>query len=258
MYKLFIGLLAISSSAVFAVNNNLFQEFDNQVSIGFGMSQARSSFGTNPRVVDKTAVSQTNIVNLEAERLLNNGVWIDINANMAFGAGPVGASPYVNPSDYNINGKVGYAFTMANQHLQITPYGLVGLTNIISSAIPIVAAPTVANPQIANIFAYTAGIGGRIEYRISRAILVYADQLAAYNWDQSGPTQGNMPQNFVVYTSTLGAKFNIVKNFQIGIKGFYNNYQPQASNFVTAPPITGFLAQPQNAIGGLISVGLTY
>jgi len=253
MRKLLVSLLAVSGASAFAMSNNLFQEFDNQASIGFGMNQAVSSFGTGRRAPGNI-ITQTNVLNLEAERLLNNGIWIDVNANMAFGAGPAGSSPYMNPSDYGLNGKVGYAFTMAgNQHLQITPYGLAGLNNNASNGLLSVD----SNPQIANAFYYTLGAGGRVEYRINRAILLYADQLVAYNWDQSGPSFGIMPQNNMLYTSTIGAKFNIVKNFQLGVKGYYNNYQPQASNGV--PAIAGgTFSQPQNAFGGLVSVGLTY
>jgi hypothetical protein len=252
MRKLLISLLAVSGASAFAMSNNLFQEFDDQVSIGYGMNQANST-GFAPGAGN--LIGQTNVINLEAERLLNNGVWIDINANMAFGAGPAGASPYANPSDYGVNGKVGYAFTMANQHLQITPYGMVGLNNNASS---MVAINGVANPQGANLFAYTAGGGARIEYRANRWFLLFADQSLGYNWDQSGPLGGVMPQNNLFYTSTLGMKFNVVKNFQIGLRGYYTGYSPQASNAV--PGTGGFITVPQaqNAFGGLVSVGLTY
>jgi len=259
MRKLLISLLAIGSTSAFAMSNNLFQEFDNQASIGFGMNQSQSTFGFNSALpVHNDIITHTNFLNLEAERLLNNGIWVDVNANMTFGAGPVGLSPYLNPSDYGINGKLGYAFTMAgNQHLQITPYVLGGLNNAVGTDGFI---PT-ANRQVANEFAYRLGAGGRVEWRINRAVLLYADQLVAYNWDQSGPLFGIMPQNNMLYTSTLGAKFNVVKNFQIGLKAFYDNYQPQATNFGVPAPGSGgapFFAQPIHNMGGLVSVGLTY
>ena len=219
------------------------------------MNQATSTFGTNPGVPGNI-ISQTNVINFEAERLLNNGIWIDINANMAFGAGPAGLSPYSIANDYGINGKVGYAFPMLNQHLQIIPYALIGLNNTASAGGGLIA--LTANPQIANSFVYTGGIGGRLEYRINRAVLLYADQLVGYNWDQSGPQFGIMPQNNMLYTSTLGAKFNIVKNLQIGVRGYYNNYQPMAGNMIVTPIATSFAPQTQNSFGGLVSVGLTY
>lgn len=251
MRKLLVSLLAVSSTAAFAANNSLFQEFDNQVSIGYGMNQTTSTYGTAPGV-NGNLISSGNMVTLDGERLFNDGIWVNVNANMAFGAGPTN-NPYIN-NTYGINGKVGYAFPLAGQHLQIIPYAMAGLNNTASTFFP--EAGATASGVTANNFAYTGGVGGRIEYRINRTIELYADQNAAYNWDQSGPQFGIQPQNFLSYTSTLGAKFNLAKNFQLGVQGFYTGYDNQASN--TCGGCFGYAAQPSSSIGGLVSVGLTY
>jgi hypothetical protein len=240
------------------MSNNLFQEFDNRASIGYGIQQNTSGYGTSATVpVNSWVYSTSNVLNFEVEHLMNVGVWIDVNANMAFGAGPVNANPVTGSnggtyqsSAYGLNGKVGYAFTMANQHLQITPYAALGINSMAGSIQYISATPGVA----ANSFAYLGGAGGRIEYRINHAILLFADQLFAYNWDQSGPIGGVMPQNMITLTSTLGAKFNLAPNFQLGVQGVYSNFQPLASNKTSA----GFMMQPQWSVGGLVSLGITY
>ncbi|MCC2624800.1 MAG: hypothetical protein K0R14_673 [Burkholderiales bacterium] len=258
MRKLLISLLAVSSTASFAVaNNSEFQEFDNVANIGWGMNQTSSSYGTAAGVPGKP-VTTGNVLQLEAERLFNSGVWVDVVGNMQFGAGPstiIGSNPYNGPS-YGINGKVGYGFSMANQHLMLTPYGQVGMNN--NAATQINELLFTSTPGVtANNYVYTAGVGGRLEYRINRAIELYADQNALENWDQSGMIGGIMPQNYASYTSTLGAKFNLAPNFQLGVKGYLTAFDNQASNKIPAIP-GGYFAQRQNEFGGLVTVGLTY
>jgi len=258
MRKIIFTLLSISAVSAFASQNVLFQEFDNRASIGYGMQQNTSGYGTSRNVpVNSWVYSTSNILNLEAEHLMDIGIWVDVNANTAFGSGPVNKNPVTGStvgtyqsSDYGINGKVGYAFTMANQHLQIIPYAALGI-NSMNTVIQYIPSTPGVN---ANSFAYLGGVGGRLEYRINRTILLFADQLVAYNWDQSGPKGGIMPQNMITSTSTLGAKFNLAPNFQLGVQGVYSDYQPLASNSTSA----GFMMQPQWSLGGLVSLGITY
>ena len=268
MRKLLLSLLAVSSTASFAVaNNNEFQEFDNQVSIGWGQNSTEASYGTAAGAPGNVN-SVGNMLTLEGERLFNNGVWVDVVANGQFGAGPSSAPGFkggvVNPSftpysapSYGLNGKVGYAFPLLNQHLLLTPYALVGINNNSSTAINeiISSAGVVANngtANTANQFYYSGGFGGRLEYRINHWIELYADQNAVYNWDQTGMPLGIQPQNFISYTSTLGGKFNLAPNFQLGVKGFYTAYDNQAGNF------GGAFAQNTSGFGGIVSVGVTY
>ena len=257
MRKILISLLAVSSTASFAVaNNSEFQEFLNEANIGWGMNQTVSSYGTG-KGAPGNLIGTGNQLNLEAERLFNSGVWVDAVANMQFAAGPT-AIPYNAPS-YGLNGKVGYAFPVANQHLLLTPYAQVGMNNNASTMINEVLLNSTPGVT-ANNFVWTAGVGGRIEYRINRWIDIYGDQNAVYNWDQTGTILGVMPQNFGSFTSTLGARFNLAPNFQLGVKGYYTNYQNYAGNVVNFPaPIGGVpFAQNNSTIGGLISLGLTY
>ncbi len=258
MRKLLISLLAVSSTAAFAVaNNSELQEFDNVANIGWGMNQTTSSYGTAAGAPGKP-VTTGNVLQLEAERLFNSGVWVDVVGNMQFGGGPssaFGTNAYNGPS-YGINGKVGYGFALANQHLMLTPYGQVGLNNNAATQVNELVFTTSTPGVIANNFVYTAGVGGRLEYRINRAIQLYADQNALMNWDQSGMNFGIMPQNYQNFTSTLGAKFNLAPNFQLGVKGYYTVYNNLASNSILNVPSA--FAQRQNEFGGLVTLGLTY
>lgn len=262
MRKILISLLAVSGASSSFAANNLFQQFDNQYNIGYGISQTTLQNG------GKDAQSTNQSINLEVERLFDMGVWMDVTANMVTAAttnqpaGTIGSGIPTNTTTQNpnfggINAKVGYAFPLAGQHLQVTPYALVGRnTNLAQSTI-------FANEgqSIANDVYYSGGIGARVEYRINNAIQLFADQDAVYNWDQSGPTGGIAPQNNIGYTTTLGAKFNVVKNLQLGVNGFYNYYQsaaPAAVFSVPGLPDGGTVYTPHSGIGGLVSVGLTY
>lgn len=263
MKKLLVSLLAVSGSSAFAWDYSQFQAFDNQVSIGYGMqTQSTTALGGG-----NNNVSSSNIIQLEGERLLNNGIWINLDAQMVFGQGTTttgngaGSFPQTQQpvqNNYGFNGKVGYAFPLAGEHLLVTPYATAGLNNngIVGDY---GNGATTRNPSTtttANQFYYTGGIGARIEYRINHVVELYADQSAAYNWDQTGYVGGIQPQNMYAYTSTLGAKFNVVKDFQIGVKGFYQNYQMDSSS--GNPTGAGAYPQPQTGVGGLVTVGLTY
>ncbi len=260
MRKILLSVLALGCASGYAMENSAFQAFDDQYNIGFGMSQTNV---ISPGSLPSTAQVTNQSINVDAERLFDVGVWMDVQANFAISSVRnqpygIGASGDTGSNALNqgfnlggLNAKVGYAFTLADQHIQITPYALGGINTNWSSS-------TVAANGGANLtqdYFYTGGVGARLEYRINNAVLVYADQNGTYNWDQSAPLGGIQPQNNTALTSTLGAKFNVVKNLQLGVNGFYNYYQPQG----TVPTFNGQkVYTPQDAFGGVVSVGLTY
>ena len=276
MRKILVGLLSVSGASAFAVNNGAFQQFDDQYNIGYGASQMSLQNGAGNQTLQ-----QNQFITLEVERLFDMGVWMDVGANLVLSQnslgnqatgtgngqsgvpGQPGMPASQDPNFGGVNAKVGYAFAILPQHLQVTPYALAGRnTNLAMSSI-------VSNGynNVTSDYYYTGGVGARIEYRINPYILVYADQNAAYNWDQSAPTAGVQPQNTMNYVSTLGAKFNVVKNLQLGLSGFYNNYQQMASAPYPTPSNNGgqgsngqltTIYQPQSSMGGLVTVGLTY
>ena len=276
MCKILITLLTISTGVAFAVKNSAFQAFDNQYNTGLGVNNITLYNGGNQQ-----SLSQSQYMSLDVERLFGLGIWFDINANLVLSQNNLGTKApgtgmaSSDKKDYpgmpasqdpnlgGVNAKIGYAFPIIPERLQVTPYGLVGRnTNLSMSTI-------VSNNfnNVTNDFYYTGGLGARIEYRINKNILLYADQLAVYNWDQSAPIGGIPPQNNMVWTSTVGAKFNPYKSLQFGLQGFYTNYQAEASTPSATPTNNGgptdigglyAIYQPQSSIGAQISIGLTY
>jgi hypothetical protein len=273
---LIVALFAVSFS-VFATDNyndkltdyTRFQKFDNQISIGANMNQMTLANGSGNHVLQ-----QSQNMNFDAERLFNNGVWANIDAyimtstnslgNQATGTGmgygmPASQDPFVG----GVNAKVGYAYpplNFDNQSLLFTPYILLGRnTNLAMSAI-------LANGQanVSNDFFYTAGLGLRAQYIVNQYINLYADQSWGYNWDRSGPLNGIQPQNSQLFTTTLGAKFNVYQQLQLGVALFYNNYQYDATAPATTTltggtaSITPSVYQPQYSYGGALSIGMTF
>lgn len=265
MHKILVTLLMVSATSAFAINNDAFQEFDNQYNIGYAVSQTLLSNGAANQTLQ-----QNQTLNLGVERLFDMGIWLDAKVtmllatnslgNQATGTGQgAGNTLNQNPEFAGVNVKVGYAFPLVSHYLQVIPYGLVGRNTNITAAT--IAANGRANVS-QDVF-YTGGVGARLDYPINHYIDLYADQLVSYNWDQSGPAGGIQPQNNMVYTSTLGAKFNIVKNLQLGVNGFYTNYQylataPSTTTINGGCPSGCSIYQPQSTVGGMVSVGLTY
>lgn len=273
MRKILISLLAVSSGYAVASHRVGFQQFDNQYNLGYGYNEVTVQNGNNT-----AAQIDNQTLNLEVERLFDVGVWMDAIVNMnlqsstnqsgGMGGQTNGIQPWLtqDPNFVSLNAKVGYAFEVVTNHLQITPYLTLGRnSNLMASTVAY--ANNGAYHNIAQDYYLTMGVGGRLEYRINRAIDLYLDQLVNYNWDQSNPgtyasVGSAVAQNTMLWTTTLGAKFNIVKNLQLGINGFYTSYQQLA----TAPNDIGALGassgvgiyRPNYAFGGMINVGLTY
>ena len=243
-------LLIISANAT--TNYSLFQQFNNEFNLNFGMSGATLQNSTG---------SQANTTyGLEVERLFNNGVWFDINANIVVSSftnqsNGIGSGTSIvnqNPNLGGINLKTGDAFDIVSDHLLLTPYGLVGRnTNVAASTLYYNN-----NSNITNDFYYTLGIGGRLDYLINKKVDLYLDQLVGYNWDQSAPLNGVMPQNNMVYLTTIGVKYNVYKQLQIGLNGFFNFYNNMAS--IPQDTIGASVYVPVNSYGGAITLGLTY
>jgi uncharacterized protein (UPF0333 family) len=234
-----------------------FQQFDKQFNINFGMNYTTLKNGAN-----ELAGVTTQNYGLEVERLYNNGIWFKVNGNIAVSSlnnqvNGLGAGQSIfsqNPNLGGINVKVGYAIGLIDNYLLLTPYGLVGRNaNLTASTLY-----NNNNSNITNDFYYTSGVGGRLEYRINRVFDIYLDQLVGYNWDQSAPLNGIMPQNTMVYTTTLGAKFNIYKQLQLGVNGFYNIYQNMASLPLDNTGVSVYVPCDCGSYGGTISIGMTY
>ncbi len=240
-----------------------FTQFENQVSIGYGVTQGTMINGTQ-----NVSNYSTQFVNLEAEHLFDMGIWFDANYSMVtnysqpnlgpLNGGDGSSEPFgQDPFLMGITAKAGYAFPFFEQQLQLIPYGMFGrTTNWATSTI-------IANGEqsLTTDYFYTGGFGGRVAYRINDVILLYADELYAYNWDNSGAIKSiqtaeeNYGKSYAAtnytFTTTLGAKFNVSALIQLGINGFWNNFQPQSN-------IAGVMYTPLNTFGGMVSAGITY
>lgn len=273
MRKFSLAIISILvANFTFAVSNLQFQHFDNQFNLGYGMYQAYLYNGANQQTLQ-----QSQLINLEVERLFKPGIWLNINADMVIATNSLGNNTSVNqgtgqgigqPASQDphlgaVNGKLGYAFPLANQHLQVTPYALVGRnTNLAMSTI---WGNNSAN--ITNDYFLSAGLGARVEYRINNYIELYADQNGVYNWDQSGPVPGNgSPQNNLNFLTTLGAKFNVAPKLQIGVKTFYNNIHYEFPGLMGGKINGGYapdgklatVYRPHDELGAMLSFGFTY
>lgn len=246
-----------------AASNSAFQQFENEYNLGYAFSQGGLVNGTND-----TSTFYQQSVNLEVERLFDIGIWLDGNFNMVtnYNQGNLGplnggsgsGSPFgQNPFMYGFNIKSGYAFELLPQTLQLIPYAMLGRTANLATSTVLAN----GNANITSDFFYTGGLGGRLNYRINQYIMLYADELYTYNWDNSGAVK-SVQSNGSLYgksyaatnytlTSTLGAKFNIVKNLQLGINGFWNSFQPQSN-------ISSIMYTPTNMYGVMTTIGLTY
>lgn len=244
-----------------------FQRFDNSFLVGLGM------YSLNLMNGNSQVVSQNNqYFSMEFEHLFDMRLYLNVNAYIVTnqsvpntsgtGMGPNQMPLTQNPNVGGVNVKLGYAFEVITDYLQLIPYGLLGRnTNLAMSTV-------ISNQQrniINNDYFITFGVGGRIEYKINNVVMLYFDQNALYNMDQSGPI-GMVPQNAYNYSTALGAQFAIIRNFQIDAGIIYNKFVLAQSMGATGQsngglnpngdPISPYV--PQNSIGWIISAGYSY
>jgi len=231
MNKLLVALLSLNVAAYsYATDYSKFQEFNNQFNFGYGFSQSFLKNGTG----SIAGVSQQSY-NLDG---------------LGSGASAFNQMPNLG----GLNGKVGYAFAVIPDTLSLTPYALIGRNTNLSAS----TAYNNKDANVSNDFYYTGGVGGRVGYNVANFLNVYADGLVAYNWDQSGPLGGIPPQNNMVYTATLGAKFNVYKQLQLGVNGFYSLYQNMASLPQDTTGTSIYAPCNCGSYGGVFTVGLNY
>jgi len=253
-------LTVLGNSAIYAATTNSqpneytpFQQFDNEYNIGYGVTSGNLTNGNTG------GVNNTQFMNIEVEHLFNMGVWFDVNASLLTyysqevdpAVASLGNTTGSQPNFGGLNANVGYAFAFIPEHLLLIPYGTVGRNTNLSSYTLNNAG---TNTNLTQDYFWTFGIGARLDYRINNIFDVYLDQSAVYNSSQAPVTQGLAPNDNYLYTTTLGAKFNVYRSLQLGAKGFYqNSYYTQS---LTGAGSTAWV--PQSTVGGLVSIGLTY
>jgi hypothetical protein len=263
MKKILIKSSILMACNVFAASSD-FQAFQNEYNLGYGFSQMTLINGNQ-----QTVPVNQQAINLEVEHLFDMGIWADANLNMVtyysqpiLNAGVNGQTfPEANafgqnPFMYSFTLKGGYAFSILDDKMQITPYLFAGRNaNWAASTVVANGYQSAVSPD----YFITGGLGLRLSYRFGKEALLYVDQLYNYNWDQSGAiktiqtsTYGKSyaATNYQI-TTTIGAKYNVTEDFQIGLSGFWSSYQHYSN-------IAGVVYIPQNTFGEAITVGLTY
>lgn len=277
MFRKFIAAYVLSyTGMVLAIDNSAFQGFQNQYNLGYGylLGNLVNGYG------NQSSFSAQSL-NVEVERLFDDGIWVDGNYNMVTNysqpnLGPLnggnGSSNLCDSSNncanygsefgqdpfmFSLLFKGGYAFQVISNKLQLIPYAMLGRTNNWST----VTVNSNGGNNLTTDYYYTGGLGGKISYKINNVILLYADELYTYNWDNSGAVKSIQTSKDVygksfaetndTWTSTLGAKFNVYKNLQLGANTFWNYYQPHSN-------IAGVVYTPTDTFGAEVSIGLTY
>lgn len=249
-------------SAPSVPENQAFQNFDDQYYIGFG-----TGYGNSKNGYGQNSNYGLTMIGFGVERLFDMGLWLRFDGSMMTGYGNMNSSnPNAittplgqDPSFADLNFKLGYAFQPLKDTLLVTPYGLLGRnTNLSSNSLNNnmtpsggTITPTVNTTQD---YFFSGGFGGRIEYRINNYIELYFDQNVIYNADMSQPNSNYASASNFSFTSNLGAKFNVWDELQLGANGYYSYY-----SMVYGPTHDQmFQLYPQNEIGGMVTIGLTY
>ncbi|TXI93290.1 MAG: hypothetical protein E6Q33_03835 [Neisseriales bacterium] len=230
-----------------------FQQFDNEYNVGYATTSGNLTNGNTG------GVNNSQFINLEIEHLFNMGVWFDVSANLLTyysqsvdpAVSSLGSTTGSQPNFGGINANVGYAFAVIPNHLLLIPYGVIGRNTNLSSY-TLNNAGTTTN--LTQDYFWTFGVGGRLDYRINDVFDVYLDQSAVYNSSQAPVTQGLAPNDNYLYTTTLGAKFNVWRDLQLGARGFYQNSYYTQSLIGSGASVW----VPQSAVGGMVTIGLTY
>ncbi len=275
MLKQFVVALVLASSGTVFANNIEFQRFENQYNVGYG-----DMSGTLVDGYDHKSSFSAQTLSIEIERLFDDGIWIDGNYNMVTNYSQPNLEPLNGgngssnvctgsncanygsqfgqyPFMFSLLLKGGYAFQIIPGKLQLTPYAMLGRSyNWATSTVN-----ANGGDNLASDFFYTGGLGGKVSYKINNSILLYLDEIYAYNWDNSGAVKSIQTSpdlygktyaatNYTL-TSTLGAKFKVYKDLELGANTFWNSYQPQSN-------ISGLMYTPTDTYGVQVSIGLTY
>ena len=235
-------------------NNSVLARLDNSYSIGYGFASSTNSYGGGNLPNIGSGIS---FINLEYTHLFDSNVWAKINGSLITSISqsnqPPGLVNSRTPTYLGFPGaataNVGYAFAMPKIDLQLIPYANLGIVGNINSY------NIRANPNLSYILSHDLflqyGIGGRAEYAINRNWEVYFDQLLALMNDRSVMELRNFRS-----TSTLGTKYNVYDNIQLGINGFYDIINPNSTIYNPDAGIN--YAAKQSTYGGLVTIGVTY
>ncbi len=208
-----------------------FQLFDSQFNIGLGASNGTTSitggpqFGPGPHDLGK----YNNVYNtLEVEKLFDAGVWFVVDgtlvdsysqsANQSLVSGQKSGNNITGNNPYfgGVSAKVGYAFPF-NDSIMVTPYGMIGRsTNMSSFALDNLSA---GEKNLTSSYYNTLGAGFRLEaIAINKYLELYLDEYLGHNFNETPiePTIFSGDPSYSAWTTTVGLKWRVAYNFQIG------------------------------------------
>lgn len=235
-------------------SNSLLSDFDNTISLGYGIASSNNSYSSGNL---PTINSSLSYFNMNITHLFDSNVWADLNAQLMnnisqtnIQSGIVNATvPTYIGFPGNITGNVGYGFQAFNSGFQVIPFANVGMImNMNSYNIR-------SNSSIMGAISQDRylqyGLGARLEYAIDNFWQIYGSQLFAGMNDQS-PLSINAMRS----TTSLGIKINPGSVLQFGLSGYYDLISPQGTPYsnITNSPV----AAKQTTIGGQFDIGIRY
>lgn len=234
--------------------NQVLAKFDNTYSIGYGIAASKNAYSSG---VLPTINGSNAFLNVEFMHLFDNNIWTRINGEIithqsqsntsSKGIAKLAPTYIGTPGSANIN--AGYAITSTKIDAQIIPYLNAGIIANINAYNAEESAKI--SYILAHDFLSQYGAGFRTEYAVNSRFQLYFDQLFAKLNDYS-----IMGLRAWRSTSTVGGKFNITKNFWLGLNSFYDSINPTSTIYNPAANIN--YAAKQTVIGGLLSIGVNY
>lgn len=239
-----------------------FDMFDNRMYLGADASLLflSNNWGQNASLLSSNA-------ELGVEKLFfNSRVWFDFNLTNLISYHQLDNNiiqPTKNPLPFDpnlftISLKVGRAFQVVHNHLQITPYGLFSKNSNMTPYSVLYTAQDqdgvkYINSGLNNFF-WTAGFGGRLEYAVSNTFDFYLDEHLSYSYDNAVIQHPYVKQNNIALANLLGMKWQAWNKLQFAVEEFYN-YQDY---LITLPEQQYSQFRPKSILGTRFVVGLTF
>lgn len=219
MKKLYlVASLVVVITKGYAADNELFQNLDNQIALGYSYSQANTF---NPDYSPLAYTTNSSALALHLEQLFNNNLWFAADGSFIFQGSQTGPD---NGFSNNIQmlgmpaaigGKIGYSFNFPFG-LQAVPYASIGRQLNYNGL-------TISQNGFVNSYYNYYGGGVRLEYVFLPGASIYADQGIGYLSDTGSGNSPNINLDAMSYTTALGLRYNLFAQFQIAAQANYNH-----------------------------------
>ena len=249
--RLIFVTFLISSSTISYADNQLFQNLDNQISIGYGYTSINAY---NPKGSLPNQTTTTDSIDLHVEQLFNTNVWLGLDGSFIYSATQSSSNygflnsiqSYGLPA--NATGKIGYSFNYPSIGLQVIPYLTSGIVLNYNGV-------TLPNSGFINSYYILYGGGARLEYVIIPPLSIYFDQTIGYLSDQGG---SNINLSAMDYNSALGIKYNVASHIQLGLEGNINQITATGQTIGYDAATATNRNSAQTSYGGIFSVAYLF